>query len=99
MSETPQAPRPAAWPILAAAVSWTLTAVMVSNLLAGTFDTRSCQTVCVQILAASAVIAAVLGLALGHKAPRHWATVVAVLALAALLVMYAVTFFIGTVFG
>ena len=92
-------PRIAPWPLLAAAVSWGLTVAMAANALSGPFAERACQTGCLQILAAASVLAAALGLAFGHSAPRHPVTLLALLSLLGLLAIYLTVFLIGTLTG
>jgi hypothetical protein len=52
--------------VVAALVAWTLTVLMTMNLLSGHFDTRTCQTGCVQSYffsaAATGFVALVTGL-------------------------------------
>ena len=91
--------RIAYWPLLAALAGWGLTVVMVAHALSGPFAGRTCQTGCMQILAAASVLAAALGLAFGHRAPRHPVTLLALLSLLGLLAIYLTVFLIGTLTG
>ena len=49
-----------AFPLLAL-IGWTLTVVLVVNLMGGVFDSRSCQTECFQALYWSALATALAG--------------------------------------
>ena len=87
------------WTVLATAVSWGLAIALVFNLLGGTFETRSCQTGCVQSLALASFIVAVAGVLVGHRPPRHLVTLLCLLSMLGLILIYLTTFFIGVLFG
>lgn len=86
-------------PLLAALLSWGLTAALAANLLGGPFAARSCQTGCVQLLGLAAFLLAVAGVLLGARRPRHPVNTLATLALLGLIAIYLTTFFIGVLTG
>ncbi len=89
----------APWPLLAALLSWGLTAALAANLLGGPFAERSCQTGCMQILGAAAFLIAVAGVLLGPRRPRRALNALVSLALLGLIAVYLTTFFIGVLTG
>ena len=89
----------APWPLLAALLSWALTAALAANLLGGPFAERSCQTGCVRMLGLAAFLTAVAGMLLGPRRPRHPLNTLATLALLGLIGIYLTTFFIGVLTG
>ena len=95
----PNRPVIAYWPVLAAVVSWTLSVVMANSMLSGPFEQRTCQTFCVEVLGISSFVAAVLGVSLGHRAPRHPLTIVALLLMLMLILMYVTAVLIGVLTG
>lgn len=87
-------------PLLAALLSWGLTAALATNLLGGPFAERSCQTGCMQGLGAAAFLIAVAGVLLGvRRRPRHPLDALVALALLGLIAIYLTTFFIGVLTG
>lgn len=89
----------APWPLLAALLSWGLTAALAVNLLGGPFAARSCQTGCMQVLGAAAFLTAVAGVLLGPRRPRRALNALVSLALLGLIAIYLTTFFIGVLTG
>lgn len=89
----------ALWPLLAALLSWGLTAALAVNLLGGPFAARSCQTGCMQALGAAAFLIAVAGALLGPRRPRRALNALVSLALLGLIAVYLTTFFIGVLTG
>ena len=89
----------APWPLLAALLSWGLTAALAANLLGGPFAGRSCQTGCMQVLGAAAFLIAVAGVLLGPRRPRRALNALVSLALLGLIAIYLTTFFIGVLTG
>ena len=87
------------WTVLAMVVSWSLTVALVFNLLGGPFETRSCQTGCVQSLGLASFIVAVAGVLVGHRPPHHLVTVLCLLSMLGLILIYLTTFFIGVLLG
>ncbi len=89
------------WPVFAAVISWALASVLVYQMLSGNFDQRSCQTLCVQMIALAALAAPIFGLALFPSAhhKRSFITALCQLSMLGLLAIYLTTYFIGTVFG
>ena len=86
-------------PLLAALLSWGLTAALAANLLGGPFAERSCQTGCMQVLGAAAFLIAVAGMLLGPRRPRRALDALASLALLGLIAIYLTTFFVGVLTG
>ena len=85
-----------------ALVAWGLAAILVSQLLGGTFDTRTCHTDCVQALYWSAFVVTFSGCIAGgwywlkkDDTERLFAKA-GVVALLALLVIFLTTMAIGT---
>lgn len=81
-----------------AALAWGVTVALVYNMLSGTFETRTCQTACVQALYWSALALAVAGALVA--VPVAWrkrgaATVLPALALVVLLGVLGTTLVIG----
>ncbi len=87
------------WVVLATLVSWGLASALVYNLLGGDFAQRSCQTLCVQMIALASVIVAALGLIPQPPQQRGIVTILCQLSMLGLVGMYLTTYFIGTVFG
>lgn len=82
--------------ILLAVVAWTLTIVLVYNLLDGTFESgRTCQTDCVQTLYGAAILIA-LGGTLFSFLTRSKGGCIGLLPSAILVAMFVATMFIGT---
>ena len=89
------------WPVFTAVASWALATVLVYQMLSGNFDQRSCQTLCVQMIALATLVIPILGLTLFRSAhrKRHIITALCQLSMLGLLAIYLTTYFIGTVFG
>lgn len=87
------------WTVLATAVSWGLTVALAFNLLGGPFETRGCQTGCMQSLGLASFIVAVAGVLVGHRPPHHLVTLLCLLSMLGLILIYLTTFFIGVLFG
>ncbi|MGH1537672.1 MAG: hypothetical protein ACRBDX_06460 [Gammaproteobacteria bacterium] len=85
--------------LLSALVSWALAIFLGMQLLSGTFDGRSCQTSCVNIvfwasfaIAAIGVIFSLGGISIGKS---NWIKTISLLALIGLCGIYITTFLIG----
>ncbi len=87
------------WTVLAALISWTLTIVLVVNMLGGPFAQRTCQTHCIQILAIASFLTACAGTLLWPRRPQHPLTTLCLLSMLGLIVIYLTTFFIGVLFS
>ena len=83
-------------PVLAL-IGWSLTVVLVMQLLGGTFDTRSCTTTCVQIIYYSAVLVATTGFIGGVivSYQRNLPSIIGTIALGVLLLIFLTTMVIG----
>ena len=83
-----------------ALISWALAVFLVTQLLSGTFDERTCQTTCVSILfwmsfaiAVVGLIFSVGGISIGKS---NWIKTISLLALVGLCGIYVTTMLIGT---
>ncbi len=83
-----------------ALISWALAIFLVTQLLSGTFDTRTCQTTCVNVLFWMSFAIAVIGLvfSIGGISIGQSSRIktISILALLGLCGIYATTMFIGT---
>ncbi len=82
-------------------LAWALTIVLVTQLLSGTFDTRSCTTACVQSIFVGAIATNILGLVLSGiqlKQSPNLASKWCFWACAALLAIFLTTMIVGTFF-
>ncbi len=85
--------------LLSAVAAWSLAVVLVMQLLSGNFDTRTCQTDCVQNIFWLSLGVCVLGLIVGWgfvKKPKPGSVMFANIALSLLLLIYLTTIGIGT---
>lgn len=85
--------------LLSAIAAWLLAVVLVMQLLSGTFEMRTCQTVCVQSIYWTSFGFCIFGLIIGWgviKKPRPCAVILANIALLVLFAMYLVTMAIGS---
>ena len=83
-----------------ALISWTLAIFLGVQLLSGTFDGRTCQTTCVNLvfwtsfaIAAIGLIFSVGGISIGNSS---WIKTLSLLALVGLCGIYVTTMLIGT---
>ena len=84
---------------LSAIAAWVLAVLLVIQMLSGTFDTRTCQTVCMQNIYWASFGICVIGLILGWaviKKPRPSSILLANVLLSGLFLIYLVTMAIGT---
>lgn len=83
-----------------AVISWVLAVILVSQLLSGTFETRICQTTCMQIIYWTSFGFVVLGLFFTflnyQQVLKTKTTIVATVTLLALFFIYLLTMAIGT---
>ena len=82
-----------------AVAAWVLAVILVMQLLSGNFETRTCQTTCVQSIYWASLGLCALGLIFGWvfiKKPRPCSVMFANTALLLLIAMYLVTMGIGT---
>jgi len=84
---------------LSAVISWALAIFLGTQLLSGTFDGRSCQTSCVNIvfwvsfaIAAIGLIFSIGGISIGKSS---WIKLLSLFALVGLVGIYVTTFLIG----
>ena len=85
--------------LISAIIAWVLAIVLVTQMLSGTFETRTCHTACVQSIYWTSLVFCIFGLIIGFgviKKPRPCSIILANLALATLLGIYLVTMGIGT---
>ena len=86
--------------VLASALgAWGLAVLLVIHMLSGTFDERTCQTVCMQNIYWASFGACVIGLIIGWaviKQPRPNSILLANVLLSGLFLIYLVTMAIGT---
>ena len=88
-------------PLLFAVAAWSLAIALVIQLLSGNFETRTCQTDCVQNIYWASLSLCVIGLIVGLgfvKKPKTNLVIAGNLALSALLIMHLTTIGIG-IFG
>jgi len=85
--------------LLSALISWALAIFLGMQLLSGTFDGRSCQTSCVNIvfwvsfaIAAIGLLFSLGGIAIGKS---NWIKTLSLFALVGLVGIYVTTFVIG----
>lgn len=80
-------------------LGWVLTIALTYNLLSGTFDTRNCQSICVNVMYWGALALAVIGVVLAIKqcckSGPGWLSVVSALAALALLAILVGVMAIG----
>ncbi len=80
-------------------LGWALTITLIYNLLSGTFDTRSCQSICVNVMYWGVLVLAVVGVALGIKqccrSGSGWFSALSFLAALALLAILIGVMVIG----
>ena len=80
-------------------LGWVLTIALTYNLLGGTFDARSCQSICVNVMYWGALVLAVVGVALAIKqcckSGPGWFSMISVLAALALLAVLVGVMVIG----
>ena len=83
-----------------ALTGWLLTIILVMQLLGGTFDTRSCTTVCMQILYWTAFSVTAVGLIIGglqmKNNDKNLPSLIGLVALAVLMLIFVVTMAVGT---
>ena len=83
-----------------ALISWALAVFLAMQLLSGTFDGRTCQTTCVNVLFWMSFVIAIVGLifSIGGIAigKSSWIKTLSLLALVGLSVIYITTMLIGT---
>ena len=85
--------------LLSAIAAWSLAVVLVMQLLSGNFETRACQTECVQNIYWTSLGLCVIGLIVGWgfiKKPKPSSIVFSNIALSVLLLIYLTTMGIGT---
>jgi len=85
--------------LLSAVISWALAIFLGTQLLSGTFDGRSCQTSCVNIvfwvsfaIAAVGLLFSLGGISIGKS---KWIKILSLFALVGLVGIYVTTFVIG----
>ena len=85
--------------LLSAVAAWSLAVVLVMQLLSGNFETRTCQTECVQNIYWTSLGLCALGLVVGWgfiKKPKPSSVMFANIALSLLLLIYLTVMGIGT---
>lgn len=86
-------------PLLCAVVSWALAIFLGMQLLSGTFETRTCQTSCVQIAFWASFAVAIIGLIFSiggiSIGKGNWIKTLSLLALVGLSGIYITTILIG----
>ena len=87
--------------LLSVIISWGLAVFLVTRLLSGTFDGRTCQTTCVSVLFWTSFAIALLGLAFSVVnillGKRDLIQILSSLALLGLSVIYVTTMLIGMI--
>ena len=85
--------------LLSAIISWALAIFLGTQLLSGTFDGRSCQTSCVNIVFWVSFAIAVIGLIFSFGGvsigKSNWIKTLCLFALVGLVGIYVTTFLIG----
>ena len=83
--------------------AWGFTIALVYTMLSGTFDTRTCQTACVQTLFWTAFALSVVGVAYGlfslSGGEKRGVATTSVIASSILLIIFATTMVIGIIKG
>ncbi len=85
--------------LLCALISWALAIFLGTQLLSGTFDERTCQTLCVQTLFWISFAIAIIGLIFSiggvSVGKSNWIKIISLLALIGLSGIYITTILIG----
>ena len=85
--------------LLSAVAAWSLAVALVMQMLSGNFETRTCQTECVQNIYWVSLSLCVLGLIVGLgfiKKPKPALIMLSNISLSVLLLIYLTTMGIGT---